>query len=139
MADTSLISVIIPVYGGERYLAEAVESVLAQTYRPIRVIILDYESTDGCRDVAKRFGLLVRHSFRLREGLGAAGNRGMESARRSLGAFLDASDLWVEDKLTRQMAVFGDRSDSGNGLWQDVDAPEMLADAKTILTRHAAK
>jgi glycosyltransferase involved in cell wall biosynthesis len=53
--DKSLISVIIPVYNGEKYLAEAVETVLAQTYRPIEVIIVDDGSTDGSREIAQRF------------------------------------------------------------------------------------
>jgi glycosyltransferase involved in cell wall biosynthesis len=109
MGDKSLISVIIPVYNGEKYLAEAVESVLAQTYRPIEVIILDDGSTDGSRKIAQRFERPVRYSFKSHQGPGAARNHGITMARGSFCAFLDADDLWVEDKLTRQIAVFGDK------------------------------
>lgn len=101
-----LISVIIPVYNCERYLAEAVESVLAQTYRPIEVIVVDDGSTDGSADIAKRFGSSVRYTLQPHSGAGAARNRGIAVARGSFLAFLDSDDLWVEDKLTRQMAAF---------------------------------
>jgi glycosyltransferase involved in cell wall biosynthesis len=107
--DKSLISVIIPVYNGEKYLAEAVETVLAQTYRPIEVIIVDDGSTDGSRKIAQCFGRPVCYSFKSHQGLGAARNHGITMARGGFCAFLDADDLWVENKLTRQIAVFGDK------------------------------
>jgi glycosyltransferase involved in cell wall biosynthesis len=109
MDDKSLISVIIPVYNGEKYLAEAVETVLAQTYRQIEVIVVDDGSIDGSREVAQRFARPVRYSFKSHQGIGAARNHGITMARGSFCAFLDADDLWVEDKLTRQIAVFGDK------------------------------
>ena len=58
--NNTLISVIIPVYNCERYLAEEVESVLAQTWERIETIVVDDGSTDGSADVAKRFSPLVR-------------------------------------------------------------------------------
>jgi len=102
------VSVIIPVYNCKRYLGEAIESALAQTYRPIEVIVLDDGSTDGSADVAKRFAPLVRYDFQPNSGAGAARNRGVGLAQGSFLAFLDADDLWAEDKLTRQMAAFDD-------------------------------
>jgi len=106
MVNNPLVSVIIPVYNGERYLAEAIESVLAQTYRPIEIIVVDDGSTDGSADVAKRFGSPVRYDFQPNSGAGAARNRGAELARGSVLAFLDADDIWLADKLARQMAAF---------------------------------
>src|ERR1700758_706720 len=103
MNEKSLISVIIPVYNAEKYLAEAIESVLAQTYRPIEVIVVDDGSTDSSADIAKRFAS-VRYCFQSHSGLGATRNRGIDLSQGKFLAFLDADDLWVEDKLTHQMA-----------------------------------
>src|SRR5262249_27876438 len=91
--------------------AEAVESVLAQTYRPIELIVVDDGSTDGSRAIAQRFGRHVRCSFRPHKGLGAARNHGITMACGSFCAFLDADDLWVRDKLAQQIVVFGDKPD----------------------------
>jgi len=104
--ETALVSVIIPVYNGERYLAEAIESVLSQTYRPIEIIVVDDGSTDISADIVRRFSAPVRYYYQIRSGVGAARNRGVELARGSFIAFLDADDLWVVDKLTLQMTVF---------------------------------
>ena len=101
-----LISVIIPVYNCERYLPEAIESVLAQTYRPIEIIVVDDGSTDNSGSIAKGFGAKVRYYFQPNSGVSAALNQGIESAKGSFFAFLDADDLWVEDKLMHQMTVF---------------------------------
>ena len=101
-----LISVIIPVFNCERYLAEAIESVLAQTWRDIEIIIVDDGSTDGSADVAQRFARSVRYDFVPHGGAGAARNRGVDLARGDYLAFLDADDLWVESKLELQMAAF---------------------------------
>lgn len=100
-----LVSVIIPVHNCERYLAEAIESVLVQTYRSTEIIVVDDGSTDGSADVAKRFAV-SRYCYQPNAGTGAARNRGIELSSGSFLAFLDADDLWVEDKLSRQMAVF---------------------------------
>lgn len=100
------ISVIIPVYNGERYLSEAIESILAQTYRPIEVIVVDDGSTDSSAQIVKRFGKSLQYFFQTNSGTGAARNRGINSAAGNFFAFLDQDDLWVEDKLDRQMSVF---------------------------------
>lgn len=103
---TDLISVIIPVYNGERYLAEAIESVLAQTRSPDEIIIVDDGSTDDSAAVARRYASLARLVQQPNLGAGAARNRGVEAAQGAWLAFLDADDLWLPDKLTRQMALF---------------------------------
>jgi len=101
-----LVSAIIPVYNAEPYLAEAIRSVLAQTYRPTEVIVVDDGSRDGSARVAKSFGSAVQYHFQPNSGAGAARNWGADLAQGSFLAFLDADDLWVEDKLACQMAAF---------------------------------
>ncbi|WP_275993746.1 glycosyltransferase family 2 protein [Argonema antarcticum] len=111
MIDSSLVSVIIPVYNCEKYLAEAIESVLAQTYQPLEIIVVDDGSTDRSAEVAKRFSSSVRYYLQSQSGAGAARNYGTDLAQGNFFAFLDADDLWVKDKLTRQMQVFESEPD----------------------------
>lgn len=106
MNNNSQVSVIIPVFNCEKYLAEAVESALAQTYRPLEVILVDDGSTDGSADIARHFATSVQYDFGNHEGPGATRNRGVNLARGSFLAFLDGDDLWVENKLACQMTVF---------------------------------
>jgi glycosyltransferase involved in cell wall biosynthesis len=101
-----LVSVIIPVYNCERYLAQAIEGVLAQTYHPVEVIVLDDGSTDNSATVAKSFDSSVRYCYQKNSGCAAARNRGIKLARGTFLAFLDADDLWLEDKLMLQMDAF---------------------------------
>jgi glycosyltransferase involved in cell wall biosynthesis len=105
MKNRSLVSVIIPVYNEERYLAQAIESALAQTYRPVEIIIVDDGSTDDSAQVAKRFTSSVQYFHQPHSGLGAVRNYGADLAKGNYLAFLDADDIWMENKLTLQMAV----------------------------------
>jgi glycosyltransferase involved in cell wall biosynthesis len=99
------VSVVIPVYNCERYLGAAIESALAQTERPGEILVVDDGSTDGSAAVARGFGAPVRCLSHPHGGLSAALNRGLEQARGTLLAFLDADDLWVETKLALQLAA----------------------------------
>lgn len=102
------ISVIVPAYNGETYLSEAIESILIQAYRPQEIIIIDDGSTDNTASVAKSFGDAVQYHYQPNQGAGAARNNGIKLARGEFLAFLDADDLWLEDKLACQMQVFDD-------------------------------
>jgi glycosyltransferase involved in cell wall biosynthesis len=96
-----LVSVVIPVYDGERFLAEALDSVFAQGYTPIEVIVVDDGSRDGSADVAARYPVrLVRQD---NAGTAAARNAGIRAARGELIAFLDQDDLWKPEKLAPQV------------------------------------
>ncbi len=108
-ATSSLVSVIIPVYNGARYLAEAIESVRAQTFRPLEIIVVDDGSEDDSAAVAQGFAE-VRCLPQPHEGAAAARNRGVAVARGEFLAFLDADDLWAPDKLQRQMALMKERT-----------------------------
>jgi glycosyltransferase involved in cell wall biosynthesis len=102
---SAAVSVIIPVYNGERYLAAAIESVLAQTHPPFEVIVIDDGSGDGGGEVARGFGPSVRCHRQSHRGAAAARNQGVRLATGDFLAFLDADDLWLPDKLTRQTAL----------------------------------
>lgn len=102
-----LISVIMPVYNHERYIGEAIESVLAQTYRPLELIVIDDGSTDRSGAVAQSFGSPLRYYHQSNTGQAAARNHGVSLARGAYLGFLDADDLWPPEKLAWQMAAFG--------------------------------
>jgi len=107
IGEKDLVSIIIPVYNGEKYLAQAIESILAQTYRPIEIIAVDDGSTDGSSKIAKRYSENLLYIYQSNRGAGAARNTGVKKAKGNFIAFLDADDVWVEDKLSLQMEVFG--------------------------------
>jgi glycosyltransferase involved in cell wall biosynthesis len=100
---TALVSVVVPVYNGARYLAQAIDSVLAQDYRPLELIVVDDGSEDESAAIARGYPAvrLVRQANR---GHGAAKNVGIEVCRGELLAFLDADDLWEPQKLRAQVA-----------------------------------
>lgn len=100
-----LVSVIIPVFNGARFLGEAIESILAQTYRNFEVVVVDDGSTDGTREVADAYPL-IRYVSQEHRGTAAARNCGVRSSTGEFIAFLDADDLWMPDKLSLQMQAF---------------------------------
>src|SRR5262249_3672652 len=102
-----VVSVIIPVHNYERYLAEAIESVLSQTYQNLEVIVVDDGSTDQSGEVAKSFaGRGVRYCHQVHAGIGPARNKGVELAHGDFLAFLDADDRWPLGKIERQLLAF---------------------------------
>ena len=96
-----LVSVVIPVFNGERYLGAAIKSVLAQTYGRVEIIVVDDGSTDASGDVAQAFPE-VRYIYQNHGGQAIARNRGVAAATGEFLAFLDADDLWLRDKLQCQ-------------------------------------
>ena len=101
-----LVSVIMPVHNGERYLAEAVESVLGQSYTPFELIVMDDGSTDRSAQIAQGFGpAALRYHYQVNAGQSAARNRGVQLATGPLLAFLDHDDYWAPEKLALQVAV----------------------------------
>jgi len=126
-----LISVVIPVYNGERYIAEALDSVLAQRYREMEIIVVDDGSTDGTRRVVQSYKALtcVHQS---RQGAAAARNTGVKRSRGEFLAFLDADDLWMPDKTEKQMSrLAGDGAlDMVFGHVEQFYSPELQAALK---------
>ncbi|HRZ43233.1 MAG TPA: glycosyltransferase [Bacteroidales bacterium] len=97
------VSVIIPVYNGEKYLAEALHSVLSQEEGYREVIVVDDGSVDQSLAVAERFLPLVRILKQENRGAAAARNTGIEASGGSYIAFLDADDLWMPQHTTLLM------------------------------------
>jgi glycosyltransferase involved in cell wall biosynthesis len=100
------VSAAIPVRDGEAYLAEAIESVLAQSRPCDQVIVVDNGSTDRSAEIARGFAPAVEVVPEPRPGIGAARNAAMAAASGDYVAFLDADDLWQPGKTRLQLAAF---------------------------------
>lgn len=101
-----LISCIVPVFNGERFVREAIDSILAQSYRPIEIIVVDDGSTDQSKAVLSSYGEPVHYVWQSNAGPATARNTGIRTAKGELIAFLDADDLWNPEKLARQVERF---------------------------------
>jgi glycosyltransferase involved in cell wall biosynthesis len=99
------VAAVIPVYNGAAFVADAIESVLAQTHPVARCVVVDDGSTDGTAEVVERFGPPVRLIRQANAGVAAARNRGAAEASARYVAFLDADDAWAPRKLERQLAA----------------------------------
>ncbi len=98
-----LVSVIIPAHNGAPYLAEAIQSVLNQTYPYFEIWVIDNGSTDQTAQIAKSFPQ-VHYRYLETANTGYARNEGITQARGSFFAFLDQDDIWTPDKLEKQVS-----------------------------------
>lgn len=116
-AMNPLVSVIIPAYNAGKFISDALDSVYAQTYRPIEIIVVDDGSTDKTADVVKKYiaeatyqpkstDITAIYLHQKNSGPSAARNAGIRTAKGGYIAFLDADDLWLNNKLAKQMALF---------------------------------
>ncbi|MFM7271131.1 MAG: glycosyltransferase family 2 protein [Actinomycetes bacterium] len=108
-----LVSVVIPAYNAEAYLGATIESVLAQTYRPIEIIVVDDGSSDGTVALARSFGDPVRVLEQDNRGPAGARNTGFAAVRGEIIALLDADDLWLPERLDACVTLL--RSDPAIG------------------------
>lgn len=111
--NLGLISVILPVFNGEKYIRAAIDSVLEQDYRPLELLIVDDGSADRTAEIARRYvtGGIASYHFQDHQSLGAARNVGIQLARGEVIAFIDADDLYLPGKLSKQLALM--QSDPG--------------------------
>ena len=147
------VSVIIPAFNAEPFLEATINSVLSQSRPAAEIIVVNDGSSDDTAGVAARFGSRITYFEQANAGASVARNRGVEASRGSHIAFLDADDLWTEDKIQVQlnaldedkeldvvfahMVEFDERIRSGDG--QPVrSAPRPAQHASAMLVRREA-
>ncbi len=113
MTTSPKVSVVIPVYNGDRYVSEAIESILAQSFTDFELILIDDASTDGSLDVLRSYkDPRVRVEFNeVNLGLAGAHNRGIDLARGHYLAMLDHDDCSYPERLATQVAFLDGHPD----------------------------
>lgn len=106
-----LVSVIIPCYNSEKFVAEAIDSVLAQTHKNIEIIVVEDGSTDNSLAVLKRYETVdnitvLQHENGVNKGVSTTRKLGVTQAKGSFIAFLDADDIFKPEKLEKQLNLF---------------------------------
>jgi glycosyltransferase involved in cell wall biosynthesis len=117
-ADRSLVSVIMPTFNAAPFVAESIESVLAQTYDPIELVIVDDASADDTLQIVEEYAQRYSEQVRFRRGTERLGpcrrrNDALDLARGSLIGWLDHDDLWSREKTAKEVAVLQARPDVG--------------------------
>ncbi|SMF97671.1 Glycosyltransferase involved in cell wall bisynthesis [Methylomagnum ishizawai] len=103
MNNAPLVSVVIPTYNREKWISNALDSVLLQSYVGYEIIVVDDGSTDATRRIVAQYGAQVRYLYQDNAGVSAARNKGILEARGEWVAFLDSDDEWLPEKLERQL------------------------------------
>lgn len=125
MSDAPLVSVVIGTYNHGKYLPSCIDSVLNQTYTNFEIIVIDDGSTDDTQEIIKPYLDKITYKYQENQGRGASRNAGIELAQYPWVAFLDADDLWVEDKLEKQIQAVTNHPEIDllvtNACWFDGD------------------
>ncbi|OGW78007.1 MAG: hypothetical protein A3C51_01670 [Omnitrophica bacterium RIFCSPHIGHO2_02_FULL_46_20] len=107
MSVDPLVSVIIPYFYEERYLEEALLSVFSQTYKNYEIIVVDDGSaTGGAKSICKKYGDKLKYIRQENKGVSAARNNGIANSHGEYIAFLDEDDIWLPDKIEKQVGYF---------------------------------
>jgi len=105
-----LVSVIIPTYNCARYISDAIDSVINQTYKNIEIIIIDDGSTDDTKIVLEKYNKKIKYIYQqVNKGPASPRNEGIKISKGEYVAFLDADDLWEKEKLEKSI-VFMDKN-----------------------------
>ena len=110
-ANQPLVSVVIPCFNHGRFLPEAIESVLAQTYPWIEILVVDDGSTDNTREVAAQYPH-VRYVYQHNQGLSAARNTGIRHSTGDFLVFLDADDLLYPGAIACNVGYMQEQQDA---------------------------
>lgn len=131
----ALVTVVIPTFNYGRFVAAAVESALAQTYRRLEIVVVDDGSTDDTRDRLAPYMDRIRYIHQNNQGLSAARNTGIRAAKGELIALLDSDDLWHPRKLEIQVAYLSAHPEVGLLATED---RRFVGDARPPLPEAAA-
>jgi len=99
--------VVIPTYNNEKYISEAVESVLSQTFRDYEILVIDDGSTDGTRRLLEPYMDRIRYHFQENQGLAVARNVGLDLAEGEFVNYLDGDDIMLDGNLEIKAAIMG--------------------------------
>lgn len=127
-----LVSVVIPFYSGKNWLLEAVDSVLSQTYTNFEVLIVNDGSLESIDDIAEKYGRLnLKIFYKENGGPASARNLGIEKSSGKYIAFLDSDDIWLPDKLYRQINLMESKNiiwsqHSYEMFWEDSDRTKII-------------
>jgi glycosyltransferase involved in cell wall biosynthesis len=139
---TPAVSVVVPAFNAEAHVAETLDAILAQTRPADEVIVVDDGSTDGTPAVLARYADRVRVIRQRNRGAGGAYTHGFEEASGDYVARCDADDLWVPDKLERQLAFLAAHPEadivfSGARIFGSATGPYSPAPGEGVLDRDA--
>lgn len=116
MSLNQLVSVIIPTYNSAPYISEAIDSVLGQSYSDYEIIVIDDGSTDNTGELLNNYSHNPKVSvirLDVNSGVSAARNAGLNIARGDIIALLDADDIWLPEKLNKQVQALKEAPESG--------------------------
>lgn len=106
---THLVSIILPVFNGELFIREAVDSVIAQTHTNWELLIVNDGSTDRTRDIVEEFAdLRIKYFEQPNKGVSAARNKGLMEMRGDFFCFLDADDTMPKESISGRLPIFQD-------------------------------
>jgi glycosyltransferase involved in cell wall biosynthesis len=132
--ENLFVSAIVPVYNGEKFLAEAINNIQQQNYQPLEIIVVDDGSTDRTPLIAREFQDLIHYIYSANKGPSGARNLGIKIAKGNVIAFLDVDDLWSPNKLQKQISYLASNPclDIVQGLIQQMKLARPLVDEKKM-------
>lgn len=107
------VSVVIPAYNAVRFVNATIDSVLLQTFQDFEILAVDDGSTDNTKEILEAYGDKIRYLPKKNGGVSSARNYGIENAKGKYIAFLDADDVWMPEKLEKQVALMEANEDIG--------------------------
>ncbi len=112
MNSNSLVSVIVPIFNEENYIADTLESIQNQSYSNWELLLIDDGSTDSSRAVVEKYldDERIRYFYQENQGQGSTRNFGIKKSKGTYLAFLDADDFWNPGKLKIQLRVLSEKS-----------------------------
>jgi glycosyltransferase involved in cell wall biosynthesis len=114
ISDTPLVSIVIPAYNRQDFVGDAIQSVLEQTFQDFELIVIDDGSTDSTASIVKAFNSdRIKYVYQPNGGRSSARNHALRLARGSYIAFLDSDDLYLPDKIARQVAFLDQHQEFG--------------------------
>lgn len=136
--NEALVSVVIPAFNSEKYIAECIDSVLLQTYQNFEIIIIDDGSTDNTVDIVSGYkNDLIKLFHQKNSGSAAARNHGVKQAAGIWIAFIDADDIWLPDKLQKQLEHCSNQDWSHSDLFFHGDTYPRHTKATKLTSKHS--